>query len=89
MKKLHIDIETFSPIDLAKCGVYKYAEHALAAILLFAYSIDGGPVIVIDQRRWNPCLWHCLKDTTSKSRQTLPSTLKSAAEKLKRFLKNF
>lgn len=48
MKKLHIDIETFSPVDLAKCGVYKYAEHALAAILLFAYSIDGGPVIVID-----------------------------------------
>ena len=48
MKKLHIDIETFSPVDLAKCGVYKYAEHARAAILLFAYSIDGGPVIVID-----------------------------------------
>lgn len=48
MKKLHIDIETFSPVDLAKCGVYKYAEHALAAILLFAYSIDGAPVIVID-----------------------------------------
>lgn len=48
MKKLHIDIETFSPVDLTKCGVYKYAEHALAAILLFAYSIDGGPVIVID-----------------------------------------
>lgn len=48
MKKLHIDIETFSPVDLAKCGVYKYAEHILAAILLFAYSIDGGPVIVID-----------------------------------------
>lgn len=48
MKKLHIDIETFSPVDLAKCGVYKYAEHALAAILLFAYSIDGCPVIVID-----------------------------------------
>lgn len=48
MKKLHIDIETFSPVDLAKCGVYKYAEHILAVILLFAYSIDGGPVIVID-----------------------------------------
>lgn len=48
MKKLHIDIETFSPVDLAKCGVYKYTEHILAAILLFAYSIDGGPVIVID-----------------------------------------
>lgn len=51
MKKLHIDIETFSPVDLAKCGVYKYAEHALAAILLFAYSIDSGPVIVIDLMR--------------------------------------
>lgn len=48
MKKLHIDIETFSPEDLPKCGVYRYAEHPLAEIILFAYSIDGGPVQVVD-----------------------------------------
>ena len=48
MKKLSIDIETFSSVDLGKCGVYKYAESEDFEILLFAYSIDDGPVTVID-----------------------------------------
>ena len=48
MKKLSIDIETFSSVDLGKCGVYKYAESEGFEILLFAYSIDDGPVEVID-----------------------------------------
>ena len=48
MKKLSIDIETFSSVDLGKCGVYKYAESEDFEILLFAYSIDDGPVEVID-----------------------------------------
>ena len=48
MKKLSMDIETFSSIDLGKCGVYKYAESEDFEILLFAYSIDDGPVTVID-----------------------------------------
>ena len=48
MKKLSIDIETFSSVDLGKCGVYKYSESEDFEILLFAYSIDDGPVEVID-----------------------------------------
>jgi DNA polymerase len=46
--KLSIDIETYSSVDLTKCGVYKYAESPDAELLLFAYSVNDGPVIVID-----------------------------------------
>jgi DNA polymerase len=48
MKTLSIDIETFSSANLAKCGVYKYVEPSDFEILLFGYSVDGGPVQVID-----------------------------------------
>lgn len=48
MNKISIDIETFSSVDLGKCGVYKYAESEDFEILLFAYSIDDGNVEVID-----------------------------------------
>ena len=48
MNDLIIDIETFSSVDLAKCGVYKYAESDDFEILLFAYSVDYQPVQVID-----------------------------------------
>lgn len=48
MKELGIDIETYSSRDLSKCGVYKYVEAPDFAILLFAYSIDNGPVVCID-----------------------------------------
>lgn len=51
MKKieyLSIDIETYSSVDLGKAGVYKYAESPDAEVLLFAYSINGGDVNVVD-----------------------------------------
>lgn len=48
IKTLSIDIETYSDVDLSKCGVYKYVESANFEILLFAYSINGGDVIVVD-----------------------------------------
>ena len=48
MKTISIDIETFSDINLAKCGVYKYAESPAFEILLFGYSVDGGEVQVVD-----------------------------------------
>jgi DNA polymerase len=48
MKQISIDIETFSSVDLAKAGVYKYAESPDFEILLFGYSIDGGDVQVVD-----------------------------------------
>ena len=48
MKTLSIDIETYSSVELAKCGVYKYTEATDFDILLFGYSTDGGPVQVVD-----------------------------------------
>jgi DNA polymerase len=48
MKNLSIDIETFSSVDLSKCGVYKYCESEDFEILLFGYSVDYGEVVVID-----------------------------------------
>ena len=44
MKELHIDIETYSSADLAKCGVYKYTESPDFEILLFGYSSRGSGV---------------------------------------------
>ncbi len=43
-----IDIETRSDKDISKCGVYAYTDTTYFEILLFAYSIDGQPVQVID-----------------------------------------
>ena len=48
MKTMSIDIETYSDVNLAKCGVYKYAESPDFEILLFGYAVDGGPVQVVD-----------------------------------------
>lgn len=48
MEKLSIDLETYSSVDISKCGVYKYAEASDFEILLFGYSVDGGEVIVLD-----------------------------------------
>ena len=48
MKKLSIDIETRSSTNLAKSGVYRYCEDKDFAILLFGYSVDDGPVHVVD-----------------------------------------
>ncbi len=46
--ELSIDLETYSDVDIKKCGVYKYAESEHFEILLFGVSIDGAPVIVYD-----------------------------------------
>ena len=48
MKHLSIDIETYSSENLAKCGVYRYCQSPDFEILLFGYSVDGGPVKVVD-----------------------------------------
>ncbi len=45
---LSADIETFSDVDLIKCGVYAYADSPAFEILLFAYSFDGGETQIID-----------------------------------------
>lgn len=48
MKSISIDIESFSDVDLKKCGVYKYAASPAFEILLFGYAVDGGDVQVVD-----------------------------------------
>ena len=48
MKELGIDIETYSSNDLTECGVYKYVEAEDFTILLFGYSVDGGPAKCVD-----------------------------------------
>ena len=48
MRTLSIDIETFSSVNLAQSGVYRYAEAPDFEILLFGYSADGAPVRVVD-----------------------------------------
>lgn len=48
MKHLSIDIETYSSENLAKCGVYRYCQSPDFEVLLFGYSVEGGPVKVVD-----------------------------------------
>lgn len=48
MQTLSIDLESYSDQPLAKTGVYRYVESPDFEILLFAYSVDGGPVQQID-----------------------------------------
>lgn len=51
MRFMSIDIETYSDIDINKSGVYRYVDTDAFKILLFAYSVDGGPVQLIDLTR--------------------------------------
>ncbi|WP_421777198.1 DNA polymerase [Gardnerella sp. DNF01180P] len=48
MENLSVDLETFSSVNLGKCGVYKYAESEDFEILFFGYSVDGSEVQVVD-----------------------------------------
>lgn len=48
MNTLSIDIETYSEAPIAKTGSYRYASDPSFEVLLFAYSVDGGPVEVVD-----------------------------------------
>ena len=51
MKRINLDIETYSSTDLLKSGVYKYAWSEDFEILLLAYSIDDGEVKIIDLKQ--------------------------------------
>lgn len=48
IKVISLDLETFSDVDISKGGVYRYAESDNFEILLFAYAVDGGEVVVVD-----------------------------------------
>lgn len=45
---LSIDLETYSSVPIAKAGAYKYVQSPDFEILLFAYSVDDGPVEIVD-----------------------------------------
>lgn len=48
IESLSLDLETKSSVDIAKCGVYKYASSPDFEILLFGVSINHGPITVYD-----------------------------------------
>lgn len=48
MRILHVDLETYSSVDIKKAGLYKYVQSPDFQILLFAYALDWGPVEIID-----------------------------------------
>ncbi|MCL2212843.1 MAG: DNA polymerase [Oscillospiraceae bacterium] len=48
---LSIDIETYSSVDLKKSGLYKYVESPDFEITLFAYSLNGGAVRIVDLKQ--------------------------------------
>lgn len=51
---LEMDIETYSDVDLIKCGVYAYADSPAFEVLLFAYSFDGEETKIIDLAQGEP-----------------------------------
>lgn len=54
MRTLHIDIETYSSVDIKKSGLYKYVQSPDFEILLFAYAYDEEPVRIIDLAQGEP-----------------------------------
>lgn len=48
MDHLSIDIETFSSVPIDRSGVHKYVASPDFEILLFAFSLNGSPVDVVD-----------------------------------------
>ena len=46
--RMHVDLETYSDIDITKAGLYKYVQSPAFRILLIAWALDDGPVAVID-----------------------------------------
>ncbi len=61
MKRLHIDIETYSPVSLVDTGLYKYAESEGFQILLVAYAVDDEPTQIIDIAQGEQLPWWFIK----------------------------
>lgn len=45
---LSIDLETYSSVDIRKGGLFRYVQAPDFQVLLFAYSMDGAPVQIVD-----------------------------------------
>lgn len=72
MTVLQIDLETYSSVDLTKCGVYRYVEAPDFEILLFAYAYDDEPVKVVDMTAFEDLPEQVLHDLTN------PDVIKTA-----------
>ena len=51
IKEMSIDLETYSDVDISKCGAYKYAESDNFEILLFGVSVDDAPAAILFRKR--------------------------------------
>lgn len=69
---LRIDIETYSSIDLIKCGVARYVEAPDFTVTLFGYAYGDGPVNVIDTAQGEEIPQHVKRDLVD------PATVKKA-----------
>ncbi|WP_110930655.1 DNA polymerase [Paenibacillus bouchesdurhonensis] len=72
MTVLQIDVETYSSVDLIKCGVHRYVESPDFEILLFAYAYDDDPVQVVDLTDFEELPEQVLHDLTD------PAVIKTA-----------
>lgn len=48
IEEIGIDIETYSEVSIKDCGLYRYATDPSFEVLLFAYSVNGGPTQQVD-----------------------------------------
>ena len=67
INSLSLDLETFSDVDLNKCGVYKYAQSSAFEILLFGVSVNGGEVQVYDLAQGESVPMEIIKALTDNS----------------------
>jgi len=67
INSLSLDLETFSNVDLNKCGVYKYAQSSAFEILLFGVSVNGGEVQVYDLAQGESVPMEIIKALTDNS----------------------
>lgn len=61
MKKLHVDIETYSSVDITKCGAYKYALAHDFQILLVGYAKDDEPTRIVDLAQGEKLPWEFIE----------------------------
>lgn len=62
---LHIDIETFSSVDIRTAGAYKYADSLDFEILMVAYAYDDNPVQIVDLAQGEKIPQDLLADLTA------------------------
>jgi len=49
-KRVYIDFESRSPVDIWSSGAWVYAEHLATEILCLCYAVDDGPVITLTRK---------------------------------------